>query len=131
MIRRPPRSTLFPYTTLFRSDVGLLLYNDNTLGNFYCQPQKLSEYLACGMPIVAPHYPGMELMVYKFGIGAVCDPKSPESIAQTVVSVAARSEVERQEQFLHMRKMFFDNIAYENEVAPLQKAFARMDDSNL
>src|SRR3712207_7654340 len=23
MIRRPPRSTLFPYTTLFRSDVGL------------------------------------------------------------------------------------------------------------
>src|SRR3712207_7835124 len=25
MIRRPPRSTLFPYTTLFRSDVLLLL----------------------------------------------------------------------------------------------------------
>src|SRR3712207_8578128 len=24
MIRRPPRSTLFPYTTLFRSDVGLV-----------------------------------------------------------------------------------------------------------
>src|SRR5687768_17631857 len=24
MIRRPPRSTLFPYTTLFRSTVGLL-----------------------------------------------------------------------------------------------------------
>src|SRR5689334_24820467 len=24
MIRRPPRSTLFPYTTLFRSDDGLL-----------------------------------------------------------------------------------------------------------
>src|SRR2546421_6459299 len=27
MIRRPPRSTLFPYTTLFRSEVG----RDNTL----------------------------------------------------------------------------------------------------
>src|SRR2546430_6830470 len=25
MIRRPPRSTLFPYTTLFRSAAGLLL----------------------------------------------------------------------------------------------------------
>src|SRR5258705_4967409 len=25
MIRRPPRSTLFPYTTLFRSEEGLLL----------------------------------------------------------------------------------------------------------
>src|SRR3712207_7112013 len=29
MIRRPPRSTLFPYTTLFRSNVGLsgLIYH--------------------------------------------------------------------------------------------------------
>src|SRR5260370_11016868 len=25
MIRRPPRSTLFPYTTLFRSDVALVV----------------------------------------------------------------------------------------------------------
>src|SRR3712207_7997485 len=25
MIRRPPRSTLFPYTTLFRSEAGLIL----------------------------------------------------------------------------------------------------------
>src|SRR5258708_15411840 len=24
MIRRPPRSTLFPYTTLFRSDIGVI-----------------------------------------------------------------------------------------------------------
>src|SRR5260370_10341047 len=27
MIRRPPRSTLFPYTTLFRSDVTLRRYD--------------------------------------------------------------------------------------------------------
>src|SRR2546429_8315477 len=26
MIRRPPRSTLFPYTTLFRSDLAVLRY---------------------------------------------------------------------------------------------------------
>src|SRR5690242_21954659 len=29
MIRRPPRSTLFPYTTLFRSVVELPLHNRN------------------------------------------------------------------------------------------------------
>src|SRR3712207_8870967 len=28
MIRRPPRSTLFPYTTLFRSDDGSVLLKD-------------------------------------------------------------------------------------------------------
>src|SRR2546428_9337815 len=31
MIRRPPRSTLFPYTTLFRSPV-LVLHGDSGLG---------------------------------------------------------------------------------------------------
>src|SRR2546430_15815461 len=30
MIRRPPRSTLFPYTTLFRSKVNIFLSNDPT-----------------------------------------------------------------------------------------------------
>lgn len=115
---------------LMKYDVGLLLYNDNTLGNFYCQPQKLSEYLACGMPIVAPYYPGMELLVHKFGIGAVCDPRSPKSIAQAIISVAVRDENERQEQFLHMRKIFFENIAYENEIEPLKKAFAKIDDGS-
>src|SRR3989442_11341022 len=28
MIRRPPRSTLFPYTTLFRSDLATIMKND-------------------------------------------------------------------------------------------------------
>ena len=30
MIRRPPRSTLFPYTTLFRSDIIVFLNSGNT-----------------------------------------------------------------------------------------------------
>src|SRR2546429_5444282 len=32
MIRRPPRSTLFPYTTLFRSDLQLLLIIVTAIG---------------------------------------------------------------------------------------------------
>src|SRR3712207_7112074 len=31
MIRRPPRSTLFPYTTLFRSLQALVMMNDPTV----------------------------------------------------------------------------------------------------
>src|SRR5256885_16498756 len=32
MIRRPPRSTLFPYTTLFRSTSGCVLFPANATG---------------------------------------------------------------------------------------------------
>src|SRR5438132_8116723 len=52
MIRRPPRSTLFPYTTLFRSmDVAVAPYP--LLDDFYFSPLKLFEYLAVGKPVVA------------------------------------------------------------------------------
>src|SRR5258708_22088624 len=34
MIRRPPRSTLFPYTTLFRSDEKWFLENEKTVTQF-------------------------------------------------------------------------------------------------
>src|SRR3989442_6340131 len=35
MIRRPPRSTLFPYTTLFRSRVALMQTNREDVGKRY------------------------------------------------------------------------------------------------
>src|SRR5438477_3248938 len=34
MIRRPPRSTLFPYTTLFRSELGLGYTPESSFGLF-------------------------------------------------------------------------------------------------
>src|SRR4051794_41707085 len=40
MIRRPPRSTLFPYTTLFRS----LTLADDRLEAFYDNPNALRDY---------------------------------------------------------------------------------------
>src|SRR6478609_1977367 len=42
MIRRPPRSTLFPYTTLFRSLLAFLVDHDDALagvGDFGCRDQ--------------------------------------------------------------------------------------------
>src|SRR5260370_11453170 len=38
MIRRPPRSTLFPYTTLFRSRVG-------------CADERVTELIGLGTPV--------------------------------------------------------------------------------
>src|SRR3712207_8261713 len=43
MIRRPPRSTLFPYTTLFRSDPDSLLLR--SLHDRAPQPQELGAHL--------------------------------------------------------------------------------------
>src|SRR3989449_10803294 len=56
MIRRPPRSTLFPYTTLFRSTNGQrLLLNINLLG--------LGPNVAGAIPLGAP-VRGFERVIY-------------------------------------------------------------------
>src|SRR2546422_3877160 len=52
MIRRPPRSTLFPYTTLFRSfdhfrgDL-LSLHTQNTVRTTQNNPTQIGEHLFC------------------------------------------------------------------------------------
>src|SRR6478609_11607096 len=43
MIRRPPRSTLFPYTTLFRSDSGRVALSPSRPGRPRGQPAVRSE----------------------------------------------------------------------------------------
>src|SRR5258708_38549093 len=40
MIRRPPRSTLFPYTTLFRSKPVHLVVHENDLGDLACAVER-------------------------------------------------------------------------------------------
>src|SRR3712207_7584621 len=47
MIRRPPRSTLFPYTTLFRSLTGMQVYNDEQAAHGESMVSLLS-YLGSG-----------------------------------------------------------------------------------
>src|SRR3712207_7271519 len=49
MIRRPPRSTLFPYTTLFRS----LLVFERSIQDLFGVLQRLDLFVACiGLPSV-------------------------------------------------------------------------------
>src|SRR2546428_13017401 len=43
MIRRPPRSTLFPYTTLFRSVIGVLQQAQNDVLDIFADVAGLSE----------------------------------------------------------------------------------------
>src|SRR2546422_4704448 len=61
MIRRPPRSTLFPYTTLFRSDQGIV-----GVGESIIEVQKL----------VAKKYPSRVPLIFEVPNGEELDRKS-------------------------------------------------------
>src|SRR3989454_10583133 len=70
MIRRPPRSTLFPYTTLFRSlAIGLVLVTTVAIG--------VVAHLLGGLPWAAA-----------FALGAIVSP--PDAVAATAISKRLR-----------------------------------------
>src|SRR6266511_6371065 len=60
MIRRPPRSTLFPYTTLFRSPVPVQygffvkrLVVNQSLGRSFANRQDVNQIIAQAAPVTA------------------------------------------------------------------------------
>src|SRR2546422_6367355 len=61
MIRRPPRSTLFPYTTLFRSATSSGAYyqggamDGSRPGVFFANLRDMNEVPKWGMPTLAYH----------------------------------------------------------------------------
>src|SRR3712207_7390523 len=58
MIRRPPRSTLFPYTTLFRSGLTLLCgryegFDERVLEHFCSDQVSIGRYVLAGGELAA------------------------------------------------------------------------------
>src|SRR3712207_8850004 len=51
MIRRPPRSTLFPYTTLFRSDLRVARFGDNMRNVAVTEGDKVEAEIRFGMSV--------------------------------------------------------------------------------
>src|SRR2546426_1677202 len=53
MIRRPPRSTLFPYTTLFRSGCGRIREYESSITERVPLEECLAAVDECGAPMVS------------------------------------------------------------------------------
>src|SRR2546428_4483475 len=71
MIRRPPRSTLFPYTTLFRSGIAPTLATGDS-----------GELSAISMFLGVGHPPGYPLLVFVSKLASVLLPRSEEHTSE-------------------------------------------------
>src|SRR5256885_9330650 len=84
MIRRPPRSTLFPYTTLFRS----LVFPSAQEGS----PNTVKEALACNLPVVSVPVGDVPLRLRGIEGCELCADERPETIAAALERVLRRGQ---------------------------------------
>lgn len=73
---------LLDYTA--SADLGIIPYTDNCLNNRYCTPNKLFEFIAAGLPMIATDLPEISRLIAKYQMGLVGDTSSPEQIAMLI-----------------------------------------------
>ncbi len=117
---------LFQYTC--SSDIGVLLYKNNDLGNFFQAPGRLTEYLACGLPVLASHFTGLQLLSLKHGVGLCADPDSSEDIAARLLDLEAGRRDGRFSRTV-IRQRFLDIFAFDHWEDAVCRAFETLVDS--
>ncbi len=87
------------------ADVGVIIYDDNSLNNILCEPGKLSDYVLAGVPVVAPNYPTIAPVVRSMNIGQCFDHGSPEAISAAIQAVLDRGREHYREALEQAGKM--------------------------
>ena len=88
------------------ADYGTIFAPNNCLSYFYSLPNKLFEYIVCGLPIVTTPLYDMRTLIQDEGIGYTTADFTEQSIYETVRSIDARPSAALREriQALHRDK---------------------------
>lgn len=87
MVPGAPHDELLSWTA--GASLGAIPYENTGLNHLYCSPNKLWEYPAAGVPILATDMPEMQKQIQKYGIGEVVSRDlDPVAIASTVNALA-------------------------------------------
>lgn len=71
------------------ADLGAVLYEDKGLNQHYCSPNKLYEFIAYGVPILASDLPELRHFAAEKGCGhVIAEPITPDTIAKAVASIS-------------------------------------------
>jgi glycogen synthase len=82
--------TIFPVnprnitTTLAQTDAAVALTSPDYE---IALPNKFFEAVAAGVPVIGTELREVKALIEQYDLGAICDPRDPESIAQAVLTV--------------------------------------------
>ncbi len=75
-----------------QADVGIVTYNPVSLNTIYCAPNKIWEYAAYELPMLANNVPGLTTTVGRSGAGLCIDMEDPEEIKSALNTISEQYE---------------------------------------
>lgn len=69
--------------------IGFVCYQPNSLNNIFCAPNKIFEYSAYGLPMIANDIPGLKFTVEANKAGVTIDPDNVDSIVRGIKQIEA------------------------------------------
>ncbi|KLK87859.1 glycosyl transferase family 1 [Methanoculleus sediminis] len=73
------------YETLREGSIGLLVFQPDYYNAYIGLPNKLFDYMLCGLPVVASDFPEIHKVVGDADCGVLVDPTNPDAIASAIV----------------------------------------------
>jgi glycosyltransferase involved in cell wall biosynthesis len=114
---------LLYYTT--SADVGLCVIRGQSLSYRWSMPNKLFEYMMAGIPVVASDFEEMGRVVREEGVGTVCDPDDPQSIAAAVRAIIDDPDAEAR--FRAATRVAITRYNWDHEEQKLLALYRRME----
>lgn len=76
------QNELLSYTA--SADIGCVLIENISRSYYYALPNKLFEYIAVGVPVLASNLPQMVQIIDEYGVGKYVDPEKQDDIVNTI-----------------------------------------------
>ena len=77
------------------ANLGIIVYNYVSLNNIYCAPNKIYEYGAFSLPVLANDVPGLQAIVQQPEAGLCCDSSDVRDIVKTISKIESRYDTFR------------------------------------
>lgn len=80
------------YKELVKSRVGVAFYNQEEDWTYFCDPMKVRDYLACGLPVIMNDVPYIARDVDKYALGMVVKNITAEKLSQAIKTILANKD---------------------------------------
>ena len=108
------------------ADVSVMAIQPGSINHRYTTPQKLFESMAAGIPVVASDLPGMATIVRETGVGRLCDPTDPASIATAIHAILDAPADERERLRARILEVAHARVSWETQVGTLLAVYREL-----